>query len=87
MSGFYGDNPHHAPDYLAYSILVTIFCCVPFGVPAIVYSAMAKSKMDAGDYAGAQRDAESARNWCIAAFVAGMSIVIIWGALAALSAW
>ena len=24
------------PDYLAVSILVTIFCCLPFGIPAIV---------------------------------------------------
>ena len=30
--------------YLVGSILVTIFCCAPFGIPAIVYSAIAERK-------------------------------------------
>lgn len=75
-------NNHNFPntefdDYLMPSILVTIFCCLPFGVPAIVFAAMAKGKMDAGDNIGARRDSETAKNWCIAAFVAGLLAVLI----------
>lgn len=64
-------------DYLVHSILVTIFCCLPLGIPAIVYAALAKGKKEAGDYAGARRDADSARSWCIAAFVVGIIGIII----------
>src|SRR5437762_2059610 len=27
------------PNYLAQAILVTVFCCLPFGIPAIVFAA------------------------------------------------
>ena len=77
MSDFYGDGPHYVPDYLVPSILVTIFCCLPFGIPAIVFSATAKGKLESGDYAGAQRDAEKAKNWCVASFVTGIILVLI----------
>lgn len=39
--------------YLTEAILVTLFCCWPLGIVAIVYAAQAKGKLDAGDYAGA----------------------------------
>jgi len=60
------------PNYLVYSILVTLFCCVPFGIAAIVMSVQANSKKAAGDYVGARRAASSAKSWCIAAFVCGL---------------
>lgn len=31
--------PQKIPNYLAQSILVTVFCCLPLGIPAIVFSA------------------------------------------------
>lgn len=77
MPGLNGDD-RRVPDYLAVSILVTIFCCLPFGIPAIVYSAMAKSKKEAGDFDGAQKDAKQAGNWCVAACIAGIITILIW---------
>ena len=73
-NGYYpdGDTYRRVDDNLVYSILVTIFCCMPFGVPAIVYSAMAQGKNESGDYQGAQRDATHAKNWCLAAFITGL---------------
>ena len=40
---------------LVWSILVTIFCCLPFGIVAIIKSAEVNSKWAAGDRAGASR--------------------------------
>lgn len=57
-----------APSYLLPAILCTLFCCVPFGIVAIVYAAQATSKAEAGDVAGAQYSAEKARMWCWIAF-------------------
>ena len=59
MSDFYGDGPHHVPDYLVPSILVTIFCACPCN-SRHSFSATARV-LESGDYAGAQRDAEKAR--------------------------
>ena len=35
------------PNYLARSIIVTIFCCLPFGIAAIIYSAQVNGKIRA----------------------------------------
>ena len=42
------------PTYLVQSILVTVFCCLPFGIVGIVFASQVSSKLAAGDIAGAQ---------------------------------
>ena len=69
---FYDNGPD---SHLAWAILVTIFCCLPFGIVAIVYAAQVDTKSGLGDYAGACESSEKARNWCIASMICG----IIWG--------
>lgn len=76
----YSEGNHiyrEVPDYLAQSILVTIFCCLPLGIPAIVYAALAKGRKEAGDYEGARTHSETAKGWCIAAFILGIIALII----------
>ena len=52
------------PDnFLVWSILVTIFCCMPFGIPAIVNSAKVDRLWSEGDYQGAKDAAKSAKTW------------------------
>jgi hypothetical protein len=46
------------PNYLIQSILVTLCCCQPLGIVAIIFAAMVNSRIAAGDLAGA-RDASS----------------------------
>ncbi len=66
------------PNYLAHSILVTLFCCVPFGIVSIVYAAQVNGKLVTGDYAGAVDVSNKARKWCWASFAVGLGWVVIW---------
>ena len=52
------------PNYLVQAILVTIFCCLPFGIVAIVFAAQVNGKLQAGDIAGAQDSSAKAKMWC-----------------------
>lgn len=61
------------PDtYLVWAILTTLCCCLPFGIVAIVYSSKVNSAYNAGDYNGAVRNSNIARNWCIASAISGV---------------
>jgi hypothetical protein len=60
------------PNYLVQAILVTLCCCLPFGIAAIVYAAQVNSKQAAGDFAGAQESSRKAKMWCWIAFGIGL---------------
>lgn len=62
----------HVPSYLAQAILVTLLCCLPFGIVAIVYAADANSKKAAGNFVAARRAADSAKNWCLVSLLCGV---------------
>jgi len=68
----YFPPPPDVPNYLVQSILVTLCCCLPLGIVALVYSAQVNSKLVAGDVAGAQAASKSAKTWSIIALVAGI---------------
>lgn len=59
-------------SYLWAAILVTILCCTPLGIVAIVYSASVGSRNSAGDRQGAERASRMAQTWIIASFVVGV---------------
>lgn len=59
-----GAVPQKIPNYLAQSILVTLLCCLPLGIPAIVFAAQVNGKVQAGDIAGAQDSSRKAKMWC-----------------------
>ncbi|MFW6108780.1 MAG: CD225/dispanin family protein [bacterium] len=59
-------------NYLVYAILVTLFCCQPFGIVAIVFAALSMTRADAGDVAGARAYADKARTWCTVGFWLGL---------------
>jgi hypothetical protein len=65
-------------NYLVPAILVTIFCCVPLGIPAIVYAAQVNGKLASGDVAGAMTASRTARTWCLVALVSGLMAMILW---------
>lgn len=67
------------PTYLPYAILVTVFCCLPFGIPAIVYAARVSRRIAAGDRAGAMVESRSARTWTWVSFWVGIAGGAIYG--------
>ena len=72
--------PGTVPNYLAQAILVTIFCCLPFGIPAIVFASQVNGKLALGDMAGASAASSSARTWCWVSFgiwIAGALLYVV----------
>ena len=65
-------------NYLAQAILVTLFCCIPFGIPAIVYAAQVNSRYALGDYAGAMEKSKKAKFWCWLSFWVGLGLTVLW---------
>lgn len=49
------------PTYLAWSIIVTICCCLPLGIAAIIYSGKVKPCWQQGDERGAHKASETAQ--------------------------
>jgi hypothetical protein len=76
-----GAPVQYISNYLAQAILTTIFCCVPFGIVAIIYAAQVNGKVLAGDYAGAINYSRNARLWCWLSFGIGLLFTIFWIAL------
>jgi hypothetical protein len=53
------------PNYLVFAILVTVFCCLPTGIAAIIYAAQVNNKLQVGDIAGAQQASKNAKMWVL----------------------
>lgn len=64
--------PGTVPNYLVQAILVTICCCLPFGIPAIVFAGQVNTKLAAGDLGGAQESSRKAKMWCWLGFGFGI---------------
>lgn len=75
--------------HLGKAILVTILCCWPFGIPAIVNAASVSNAFTAGDYNRALENSEKANKWCKYSIIAAaifwtlyiIAIVILGGLL------
>jgi len=65
--------------HLPMSILVTLFCCQPCGIVAIVFSAIAMGKNSSADYEGAAQAAKTASLWGWIGFGVGISVWLIYG--------
>lgn len=70
--------PVRPKNWLVESILVTIFCCIVFGIIGIVYAAQVNSKYDAGDYEGALRASKEAGKWTKIGFFSWFIFLIIY---------
>ena len=70
-------QPVQVTNWFVPSILVTIFCCLPVGIPAIVYAAKANGLAARGNYEAAQRAANCAKIWHWVAFGIGLPLQIL----------
>lgn len=81
--GGYGQQPPRGPrpdipNYLVQAILATICCCIPLGIPAIIYASQVNTKLAAGDIAGAQAASANAKKWSLIALVGGVVFGILY---------
>jgi Interferon-induced transmembrane protein len=72
-------NPGVPPkNWLVESILVTLFCCLPFGIAGIVFASQVNSKLSVGDFAGAQKASQDAGKWTKIGFFVGLAVIVIY---------
>lgn len=64
------------PNYLVQSVLVTLCCCLPLGIVALVFAAQVNSKLAAGDVPGAVDASRKARLFCWIGF-GGAALVVL----------
>jgi len=73
--------PGTVPNYLVFAILATVFCCLPTGIPAIVFAAQVNGKLQAGDLPGAQAASNNAKIWCFVSLGLGLAVALVYGLL------
>lgn len=66
------DTPPMPKTWLAESILVTLFCCLPFGIVGIVNAAAVSGAYTAGRYEEALQKSQSAGKWTKISFWCGL---------------
>lgn len=70
MENFNSNRP--PKTWLIESILVTLFCCLPFGVVGIVNASKVESRFRMGDIEGAYNNAAEAKKWITIGFWLGL---------------
>ncbi len=74
-----GGVPAQQPDSnLVWGILVTVLCCLPFGIVSIIQASKVSGLWAQGQYAEAQKASNDAKKWAIWGAVAGVVVGIIY---------
>lgn len=72
------NNQKPPKTWLVESILVTLFCCLPFGIAGIVNASKVESRFYAGDIEGANRSSADAKKWTTISFWIGLAVGVIY---------
>ena len=67
--------PASVPNYLVPAI-ISIFCCMPLGIVAVIFAAQVNGKVAAGDTAGALDSAKKAKMFSFIAIGLGLAGII-----------
>jgi len=71
------NKPKPPQNYLALSIISTLFCCQIFGIISIIYAAQVNSKYIAGDYIGAESASNNAKIWGFLSVGIGLLTILV----------
>lgn len=71
-------TPPMPKTWLAESILVTLFCCLPFGIVGIVNAAAVSGAYTAGRYEEALQKSQSAGKWTKIGFWCGLVVITLY---------
>ena len=78
------EHVSHVSDYLIWSIITTICCCMPLGLIGVIYSVLGKSDLKAGNHDDAVKKSKIAF-WCnLVGLILGLIIFVIYISIASL---
>ena len=72
------NNGAAIPSHLVGAIISTLCCCLPFGIPAIIFASQVNSKVAAGDLEGARRASKNALIWMLVSIGVGLFVQFVW---------
>ncbi len=72
------NRPECPKTYLVHAILCTLFCCMPFGIVAIVYAAQVESNWSKGLYDLAQQKSKTAKTFVNVSFWIGVAGALLY---------
>src|SRR6185295_244677 len=72
-----GGGSATVPNYLVPAI-ISIFCCWPLAIPAIIFATQVNGKVAAGDIAGAQESSKKAKMFSFIAIGLGLVGILIY---------
>jgi len=68
----------HIDDHLVFAIIVTLFCCWPIGIFAIIQSCATKDAKQRGDAAEATRLSAKTKKFCFITLGVGVCFTVCW---------
>ena len=72
-------------NWLVESILVTVLCCLPFGIAGIINASKVEVLFLSGDIAGANKAAADAKKWTMYGLFTGLTVIVLYVLLYVLS--
>lgn len=65
-------------NWMTESILVTLFCCLPFGIVSIINASKVSSLYTQGNYAASLQASINAKKWTKISFFIGVAVIIMY---------
>src|SRR5258708_17763124 len=81
-----GGGAATVPNYLVPAI-ISIFCCWPLAIPAIIFATQVNGKLAAGDTAGAEDASKKAKMFSFIAIGLGVLGILVYVIILALVLW
>ena len=69
--------PASVPNYMVPSI-ISLFCCLPLGIVAVIFAARVNGQVQAGDTAGAMDSSRKAKMFSYIGLILGLIWIAIW---------
>lgn len=85
------NQPYNPPSgnkpktWLVEAILVTVLCCLPGGIVAIVYASQVDTKWAQGDTLGAQKSSDNAKLWTMISLGVSLVFIVLYVIIVAMS--